>query len=596
MRIPAINGKQNFRAFVAIIVGVSQIVPGSFFYGSDGLITGETFSLFRIQETHAAAYTLTQNYFRFYVDNDALKPNDPWSVGLIDLGENTQITLNDLPPASSEKLRLRMSIIVASTTLPTSTEAFKLQFGVASATCSGISDWNNIGGVTSSTIWRGVSETPIDGTALSTNPPTGGDLLLSVSDRAGSYENENPTILNPFVVGGGEDIEYDWTLQDNGAAPSTLYCFRMVKSDDTALDGYNFYPSLTTSGYRPKTQKWRWYDDEIHETPTTALAGEGVAPSNTANNNIVKLRITVADTANVAGVDTKFRLQFSEYSDFSSGVMNVVEQVDCVGNSLWCYGNGADADNATITTQLLSDSNAMGTHNESGTSTSTFVPGANNATEFEFTVKNAGAQTNTTYFFRLVDASTINLVPLNTGSSYPSLITEGSGITFTITGLPVGTSTAGVITTVSATATSVSLGSLDAGTPAVVGQRLTVTTNASNGYMIYTSENHGLISDGGATILGVMASNGGPAVWAIPAGVTGAYGYHTTASVLYAGSTRFAADNTYAHFENSLQEIAYSAFPVSNDVTDVIVKAEITDMHPAGSYSSSIEYIIVPVF
>ena len=358
------NHRQNLRTFIAIVVGISQIGLNSFFY---------------IPESYAAEYTLTQNYFRFYVDNDAPKPTDAWPAGSTDLGENVGITANDLAPASSEKLRLRMSITVGSSTLPSSTESFKLQYGVVSSTCAGITNWSDMGGVASSTIWRGFNGTPSDGTSLSGNPPTGGDLLLSVSDRAGSYEEENSTASNPFSVAVGEDVEYDWALQDNGASSATTYCFRMVKSDGTALDTYTYYPSVRTSGYRPKTQNWRWYDDETNETPATALAGENVAPSGVLNNNLVKLRVTVKETADVAGSNIKFKVQHSQYSDFSQGVNDVVSVGSCLGDSRWCYASGVDVDDASITTRVLTDSTSNGTHNEAPTSSSTLSPAASSS-------------------------------------------------------------------------------------------------------------------------------------------------------------------------------------------------------------------------
>jgi hypothetical protein len=57
------------------------------------------------------------------------------------------------------------------------------------------------------------------------------DLALSVSDRAGTYEESvAESALNPFAFAIGEDAEYDWILQNNGATYSTNYCFQMAKA------------------------------------------------------------------------------------------------------------------------------------------------------------------------------------------------------------------------------------------------------------------------------------------------------------------------------------------------------------------------------
>jgi len=581
-RTMANNHRKNFKIFIATVVGISQVSLGSFFY---------------IPESYAADYTLTQNYFRFYVDNDAIKPTDPWPTGAVDLGENIGVAAGDLPLASGEKIRLRMSIAVDSSTLSALTESFKMQYGVVSSTCSGITSWSDIGGVASSTIWRGVNNTPSDNASLSVNPPTAGDLVLSVSDRAGSYEEENATALNPFAVSAGEDVEYDWVLQNNGATPTTTYCFRMVKSNGTVLDAYTFYPSVATSGYRPETRNWRWYNDETNETPTVSLAAENGTPSQVDNGNIIKLRITVAETANVAGDNIKFKIQYSEYSDFSQGVLNAVELSNCNTYSGWCYGNGIDVDNDAITTRVLSDSNASGVHNESGSSTSTFDPAATTTTEFEFTLKRSGAAINSTFFFRLFNVNSGLVVPKNASNAFPSLSTASGTLVFTVDGLPSGTNTAGIVTDVTTTATAVRFGSIVSSSPIEAAQRLTVTTNAAIGYILRLYQNQPLVSDGSRNIPSVSGTNASPGQWSIPAGQTGAYGYHTTDATLGSGvATRFADNNTYAQLDGTPREIAYSSVPVTDESTDVVFKIELTSTQAAGTYNNTLTYIVTPVF
>ncbi|MEK7498246.1 MAG: hypothetical protein AAB611_00090 [Patescibacteria group bacterium] len=576
------NYRRNVKKSIAIIVGISQIGLGSFFY---------------VPESYAAEYTLTQNYFRFYVDNDATKPTDPWPLGVTDLGENVAIASSDLPPASGERLRLRMSITVGSTTLSTSTESFKLQYGVVSSTCAGVTSWSDTGGVASSTIWRGFNGTVSDGTALSGNPPTAGDLVLSISDRAGSYEEENATALNPFSVGVGEDVEYDWALQDNGANPTTTYCFRMVKSEGTAFDAYTFYPTITTSGYRPETRNWRWYNDETNETPSLALAVENGTPSQVDNGNIVKLRITVAETANVAGNNEKFKIQYSEYSDFSQGVSNAIELSNCGLYSGWCYGNGIDNDNDTISTRVLTDSLVSGVHNESGSSTSTFDPPATTTTEFEFTLKRADAPENSTFFFRLFDTGSGLAVPKGASNSFPSLSTASGTLIFTVGGLSSGTNTSGIVTDVTTTATAIPFGKVASSSPVEAAQRLTVTTNATIGYILRLYQTQLLSSDGSDVVPTVSGTNASPVAWGIPGGQTGAYGYHTTDATLGGGvATRFADNNTYAQLDSTPREVAYSSVPVIDESTDIVFKIELTSTQVAGTYNNTLVYVLTPVF
>ncbi|MEZ4200087.1 MAG: hypothetical protein R3B69_00555 [Candidatus Paceibacterota bacterium] len=126
-------------------------------------------------------------------------------------------------------------------------------------------------------------------------PPTGGDLLIATADVAGRFEEQNPSTANPYSAGDGEDTEYDWVVEQNGARQRTTYCFRMINSGDSPLDGYLDYPQLRTEGYTPVTQDWQWFDDETNETPSSPLAATNTAPSATEKGNTIKLRVSVAE-------------------------------------------------------------------------------------------------------------------------------------------------------------------------------------------------------------------------------------------------------------------------------------------------------------
>lgn len=582
---------QNFFVFILIVGWIFSGWPPIF----------QNFGISsKIEEAQAVAPILTQDYYRFYVDNDALDPTDPWPAGATDLGENATITSGDEPPASGEKLRIRMSIAVSVDSMPASSQDFKLQFGTLITTCAAIASWTDLGNPGSAAIWRGFNGTPADNTNLSIDPPTAGDLNLSVSDRAGTYEEQNNTAFNPFAVATGEDVEYDWAIEDNGATGEATYCFRMIKSGGTALDGYNFYPTLITSGYRPKSQNWQWFNDETNETPISSLAGENVAPSNIVNGNIIKLRFTIDETAGVAGTDIKFKIQFSEHSDFSQGVIDAVEIGLCAGNSLWCYGDGVDTDDDAITTLVLTDSSVAGRHNESGISASTFDPAASTSTEFEFTIKLDGTRANATYFFRAFDVTNNLAVPLDTGETYPSLSTEGATLTFTIGGISSGTTTEGITTDVTTTPTTIPYGTLTFDLQTEAAQSLTVSTNATEGYQVFMFQRQGFLNTayGGVEIDQVTGTNASPGSWSTvcPVGTDGCYGYHAGDDALSGGSTRFSPNDTYARFTTTAEEVAFSSIPMASEVTDIIFKAQISNQQEAGNYNSSVVYIVIPTF
>ena len=273
---------------------------------------------------------------------------------------------------------------------------------------------------------------------------------------------------------------------------------------------------------------------------------------------------------------------------------------NCTVNSLWCYGNGVDNDDDVISTLVLTDSTAKGRHNEVATSTSTFGPLASTATEYEYTIKHAGARVNTTYYFRLWDNNHNRAVPLASGKTYPSLSTEGASVTLSAGALSSGVSTAGITTDVTTTPTSVPFGTVLIGTAGVkAAQRFTISTDATEGYSMFVKASGPLVSSYGTSVPSVLGTNASPSAWASGCltSASGCFGYHTTDASLAGGSTRFTANDTYASFSTtSLQEVLYNAGPVTNDVNDVIYRVEAHQSLTAGGYTTNVEYILVPIF
>jgi hypothetical protein len=590
-------------AFPRPMVGL-RILPG----GSSAELwrndTGQT-QTYRLEITQwpVAETSVRQNYYRFYVDNDALDPTDPWPVGGDDLGENTSITGSDDPLGEAELVRIRMTLLINNATLPQSTTAFKLQYGLQDGTCSAISVWTDVGAPASGVIWRGSNGTTVDGTELATSTPAAGTLNISISDVAGTYEEENNSAVNPYSVDIGEDVEYDWLLEHNGAAQRSDYCFRMVYSDGTELNSYVHYPTLRTTGYTPVVLDWRWYDDETNDTPTTPLAAENVAPVDLANGDIIKLRVIASEVENAGGTNIKFGLQYSQYADFSDGGTFLTSTSSCVATSTWCYEDGGGVDNDVIQESVLVNTDTCilgvgtgcGTHNEAATTTSTFSHLANANTEFEFVVKHAGARTNGVYYFRLYDVSAADSLPA--AVSYPSLVTEGPQLVFTIAGLPAGTVTAGITTDANTTATAIGFGNLLFDTSSEAAQRLTIATNATEGYQLLKYATQQLLNAYGDPIPPVTSTNAVPAGWATSCTGTasGCFGYHSTDATLEGGSGRFAPVDSYAAVTTTAEEIMYSSLPTT-DIHDVVYRVQVSEEQPAGDYQTNIVYIAIPSF
>lgn len=537
---------------------------------------------------HDASAALTQNDYRFYVNTNAQTPTDPWPSGGTDLGENTAATgVNGLQTGDVARIRMNLT----ATTAAESALTFKLQYK-AGATCS-TGTYSDVGASGSATIWRGfINSSVTDGGTLTSN-------LLGASDVSETYEEANNSAVMPNAINVGQDGEWDWVIQNNGANPGTTYCFRMVKSDGTALTTYSTYPTLAARRFNPRTRNWRWYDDQSSETPLISLAQENFQPFGQTIEDPIKLRLTISDAGNLEAVNQKFSLQFSTSSTFASGVTAVTEAGSCTSSSLWCYADGVDADDDAITTRVLTDSVVSGVHNESGTSSSAFDHPALAVVEYEFTVKSrAGVSANTVYYFRAYDNNRSLAVVLATGASYPSIKTRQTTLSFTLQGLDSGATVDTFTTNITTTTTTIPFGTLVPNSAKTGAQRLTVTQDGE-GYIVYLKSD-GQLRTGSVEIDPVSGTNSAPSVWGMnvnaQTSVTGAFGYHTDDNVLSGSSTRFQNNDTWAQVETTRMEIVSSEGPLENDIHDILFRVMVSPLQPQGAYTAVIQYIVVPTF
>ncbi len=392
---------------------------------------------------------------------------------------------------------------------------------------------------------------------------------------------------------GYADYNSATTTTITGLLTNTQYVFRIWAYDEFGNKASSSEELVVTIRYLAKTENWRWYYDHYNETPVEPIAAENTAPNTITDGSIIKLRVAVREVEGIMGEDLKLRLQYSTYSDFSADVHFVGE----IGSTaIWTYGDGVDDDNDPILQTVLASTTAGATHNESGISTTTYDLLGNAFVEWEFTVRNNGAPDYTTYYFRLYDNINETIIYTNTGFSYPSLVTESGSLSYTILGFNAGSVTEGVTTNIVTTPTKVPFGTLSIGTEAVGAQRFIIDTNAGMGYQLFVYQRQNLLSANGADIDPIPATNEAPAAWPLDPYPSG-FGYHTGDDTLSGSSpSRFAADNTYARFEEAMKEISYSPIPVSSETVDFIFKAEITDMQEAGDYETEIVYILVPAF
>jgi hypothetical protein len=399
---------------------------------------------------------------------------------------------------------------------------------------------------------------------------------------------------------GGDSSSSDFQVITGGAP--------ILNGDAVSTDfGANTGP-VNYSDFAPVSQTWRWYGDANDETPTSSLAAENAAPSNIADAQIIKLRLNIKETSGImGGSDFKLRLQFAQSSDFTASPGFVAEAGSCTATSTWCYATSTGGnDNQIISTAVLSTSDpcvsgvgsGCGTHNTSGISTATSTQAAGATTEYEFTIMASGAITGDTYFFRAINTADDSVIPLGATSSYPSLVTQGATLTFSVNGLSQGTSTNGVTTNVSTTATGIPFGTLALGTSTIAAQRLSITTDAANGYEIYTEQDQPLTDAHGDQVPGVAGTNLSPVSWetGCSASTTGCYGYHAGSPVLSGGSTRFAADDSYAALTSTIAEVGYGPSPASNNAMDMVYRIQVGGTQGTGNYQDNIIYVVAPSF
>ena len=348
--------------------------------------------------------------------------------------------------------------------------------------------------------------------------------------------------------------------------------------------------------YSPKSQNWRWYHDENLATPIEPAALENYAPQ-IVSGNLLKLRLSIKEIENILGENVKMRLQYSTDSSFATGVNWVGEQSSTT--ALWTYGDGIDNDNDLIGTSTLSDSITKATHNESGISTSSFDHAELDIDEWEFTIYANNPITSATYYFRAfcnyysIYGDFEKAVLKNDGYSYPSAYASGAVLSFSILGLPTGTSTGDVVIDVSSTATSVPFGILPIDTSIKAGHRFEISTNAEKGYQLFVYQRAAFLSSTGADIDPVTGTNEDPDSWPTNPSPS-AFGYHTGDDNLSGAFPARFSSGVYAQFDTSPKEISYSSLPVSNEKIDLVYRVEVSDLQSAGDYSTNIVYVLVP--
>jgi hypothetical protein len=182
--------------------------------------------------------------------------------------------------------------------------------------------------------------------------------------------------------------------------------------------------------------------------------------------------------------------------------------------------------------------------------------------------------------------------------------------TFTVAGLPGGTSINGTTTTGTTTATTIPFGTLAAGVASTTAQQLSVTTNAANGFVVTVQTDGGLLSTTGAEISSFIegADTSTPTTWASPNPVVGSsttyghWGLTTNDASVGIGLADDFGDNQFVAASTTPVEVFRHNGPANGTTadygrTEVGYQVEITALQEAASdYSATLTYVATPVF
>lgn len=199
--------------------------------------------------------------------------------------ENTAANLTSV----GQTFRLRLLLGVDDATLGQGSQ-FKLQLAQLSGSCSA----SSYSDVTTNTYYDLVGVENGQALVTNANDPVDGTRTTKPQSLVEANDFEN----SESFIAPGEAGLWDFSLHDNGAPPSTTYCFRVVKADGSPLDSYAHYPTVTSVG--PGLPEIAFVDEfgAASPDPSFSLSQQAVAPvCQTATGQIgsvddVRLRIT----------------------------------------------------------------------------------------------------------------------------------------------------------------------------------------------------------------------------------------------------------------------------------------------------------------
>ena len=192
-----------------------------------------------------------------------------------------------------------------------------------------------------------------------------------------------------------------------------------------------------------------------------------------------------------------------------------------------------------------------------------------------------------------VDSASVLFI-LTNGSTL-SLVVDDT-LSFTINPVAAGQACDGTTTTQASTATTIPFGTVTAASNAVVCQDLTASTNATNGYTIYTRYVSKPTNPLAQTIADTTGTNTTPS--SFPSAGTEAYGYSTNDVTLGTGTpNRFTSPSqAWASMATSNAEVAFESAGVTSTTYRVAHQVGVSLTTRPGTYTTTVIYTCTPVY
>lgn len=281
-------------------------------------------------------------------------------------------------------------------------------------------------------------------------------------------------------------------------------------------------------------------------------------------------------------------------------------------NSLTLSSGGGSAANDTITIGLNQTDGTPEALNIAAGSTLVFDILNNRITT---PAKVAAAGTADVWQMSFATRDNAASVDLDTGSSQVSTLDETTAsatinttLSFTLSAIAGSTSVFGITTDRASTAVTIPFGTLAPNSEYEVAHRLSIVTNAPNGYNVYLLQNGNLTSGSDDVDVfqdGSRIDDSANTAWTSPAVVTGNeatyghVGYGSTDADVFATNNQWAGIPSIGASGAAPVTTGLAcngAAATTGDTCDIVYKIEVSALQEAGTYTNELYYVIVPLY